>query len=142
MITQCAEKTCAFVERQRLYEAALSEAERHRWIESEKAGRDLGQAALADWSRKYWWRWCRDRWIEHLSGKRFWSELDKNDFGLLNNNFHPNQALMDFIVARIRTGGENLDIILAAERQSFSLVETLEILKLLDINSRRMTFWP
>ena len=27
--------------------------EKHKWIESEKAHHDLGEAALLDWSRKY-----------------------------------------------------------------------------------------
>ncbi|MGE3818385.1 MAG: hypothetical protein AB7I30_03045 [Isosphaeraceae bacterium] len=30
------------------------EALRHKWIESEKAGRDLGELAISCWIRKYW----------------------------------------------------------------------------------------
>ncbi len=125
-----------------LFRLALQEAEKHKWIESQKAGRDLGEAALRDWSRRYWWRWCRDRWIEHLNGDRFWTELDQQDFGLLKRNFHPNTALIDAIIARIKKGGENLDIIKWAQDSGQSLHEVMEILKLLDINSRRLTFWP
>ncbi|MDQ1284678.1 MAG: hypothetical protein QG663_81 [Thermodesulfobacteriota bacterium] len=29
------------------------EIERHKWIESEKAGRDLGTEAIIDWIMKY-----------------------------------------------------------------------------------------
>ena len=29
------------------------EIEKHKWIESEKAGRDLGTDAVLDWIRKY-----------------------------------------------------------------------------------------
>ena len=29
------------------------EIERHKWIESEKAGRDLGMDAVVDWIMKY-----------------------------------------------------------------------------------------
>lgn len=29
------------------------EINRHKWIESEKAGRDLGSEAVLDWIRKY-----------------------------------------------------------------------------------------
>jgi hypothetical protein len=29
------------------------EIERHKWIESEKAGRDLGKDAVIDWIMKY-----------------------------------------------------------------------------------------
>lgn len=122
--------------------SARLEAERHKWIESEKAGRDLGSDAIHDWSRRYWWRWCRDRWIEHLHGERFWDELPESDFGLLLRDFHPNTALLGEIVARIKTGGENLDILIWAQTEKKNLNDTFEILRLLDINSRRMTFWP
>jgi hypothetical protein len=125
-----------------LFRMALLEAEKHKWIESQKAGRDLGEAALRDWSRRYWWRWCRDRWIEHLSGDRFWSELDQHDFGLLKRDFHPNGDLVKHITLRIKAGGENLDIIQWAHTTRQDMKDVMEILKLLDINSRRLTFWP
>jgi hypothetical protein len=125
-----------------LFRMALLEAEKHKWIESQKAGRDLGEAALRDWSRRYWWRWCRDRWIEHLSGERFWSELDHHDFGLLKRDFHSNVELTDLITLRIKSGGENLDIIQWAYATNQNIIHVMEILNLLDINSRRLTFWP
>ena len=34
-------------------EMQLREIERHKWIESEKAGRDLGDDAAFDWIRKH-----------------------------------------------------------------------------------------
>lgn len=34
-------------------EMQLREMERHKWIESEKAGRDLGEDAVFDWVRRY-----------------------------------------------------------------------------------------
>lgn len=38
----------------RLYnELQLQEIARHKWIESEKAGRDLGQEAMLDWIHRY-----------------------------------------------------------------------------------------
>ncbi|MCZ7649346.1 MAG: hypothetical protein M5U26_29495 [Planctomycetota bacterium] len=125
-----------------LFKHALIEAERHKWIESEKAGRDLGEEALRDWSRRYWWKWCRDRWIEHLSGERYWGELDREDFELLKRNFHANTRLISVIVELIKHGGENLDIIQWTLDRGESLNDALEILTLLDINSRRFNFWP
>lgn len=119
---------------------ARKEAEKHRWLESEKAGRDLGQEAVLDWSRHYWRYWYRERWIEHLAGERFWAELDRDDFGLLDREFHPNTELVAFVVERIRRGGENLDIIQEALNCNHPADELLEILRLLDINSRRPTF--
>ncbi len=33
--------------------AEIEEIKRHRWIESEKAGRDLGEVAAIDWVQRY-----------------------------------------------------------------------------------------
>src|SRR4051812_36825629 len=52
------------------------EALRFRWIESEKPGHDLGEAAIRRWVRCHWRGYLRARWLEHLQGKRFWVELD------------------------------------------------------------------
>lgn len=47
---------CAWVEEMDLKEyldIQTREIERHKWIESEKAGRDLGLEAVIDWILKY-----------------------------------------------------------------------------------------
>lgn len=50
-----------FLQRSSLYQEFLAEREeilRHKWIESEKAGKDIGfERALLDWIRKH-----RDKW--------------------------------------------------------------------------------
>ena len=50
-----------YVERSSLYKEFLAEREeilRHKWLESEKAGKDIGfERALLDWIRKH-----RDHW--------------------------------------------------------------------------------
>ncbi len=33
--------------------AEIEEMKKHKWIESEKAGRDLGRSAIQDWIKKY-----------------------------------------------------------------------------------------
>jgi hypothetical protein len=126
----------------KLFRLALDEANRYKWIESEKAGRDLGEQAIREWSRRYWHGWCRARWIEHLSGEKYWEELDHEDFGLLKKQFHPNTALIAEIVEKIKAGGENLDIIQWCIKENRNLKDALEILQKLDINSRRISFWP
>lgn len=54
-------KENTFLHRSSLYREFLAEREeilRHKWIESEKAGRDIGfERALLDWIRKH-----RDGW--------------------------------------------------------------------------------
>ncbi len=125
-------------ERYSLFEEATKEAHRHKWIESEKAGRDIGDSAIRDWHKRYWRQFCRERWIEHLQGERFWNELDNNDFGLLQRRFHDNQELVRRIIEKLRSGGENLDIINWSVDQSMNLDEVIEVLRILDVNSRRL----
>jgi CheY-like chemotaxis protein len=121
-----------------LYDEAEREAERHKWIESEKAGHDLGENAIKDWHRNFWRSWCRERWVEHLHGERFWIELDKDDYGLLKKQFHDNLELAEAVMDRIKQGGENLDIIQWATEEGHDLEATIEVLKILDINARRI----
>jgi hypothetical protein len=116
----------------------VDEAERFKWIESEKAGRDLGTPAIKNWVQLHWWGYLRARWLEHLQGKCFWIELDRNDFGLLHRIFQDEKELLDQIVDRLKLGGENLCIYLWADRQHISHDRVRPILKSLDINAHRL----
>ncbi len=53
-----------------LYKEFLAEREeilRHKWLESEKAGKDIGfEKALLDWIMKYRSSW-RDKRLKHLA---------------------------------------------------------------------------
>src|SRR5262249_25668949 len=86
------------VEKLSVYADCEREAQVYKWIESEKAGRDLGEAAIRRWVQEHWWGYLRARWLEHLQGKRFWVELDRGDFGLLQREFHDNTLLLDRIL--------------------------------------------
>lgn len=54
-----------FAQRSTLYQEFLAEREeilRHKWIESEKQGKDIGfERALLDWIRKHRENWRRTR---------------------------------------------------------------------------------
>jgi hypothetical protein len=121
-----------------VYVESEQEALRYKWIESEKAGRDLGEAAIRKWVKEHWWGYLRARWVEHLQGRRFWVELDRGDFGLLQREFHDNTLLLDRILDRLKSGQENLDIILWAQDWGIAVIPVLRILEALDINSRRL----
>jgi len=121
-----------------VYAESEKEAQQYKWIESEKAGCDLGEAAIRRWVQNHWWGYLRARWLEHLHGKRFWVELDRGDFGLLQRRFNDNSLLLDRILDRLKTGQENLDVILWALDWSIPMGPVLEILEALDINSRRL----
>src|SRR3954447_3604198 len=86
-----------------VHEIGRVEAERHKWIESEKAGRDLGEWAIRCWIREHWNGFLRERWLEHLQGRNFWIELDHDDFGLLQRAFQDSE-LIEAIVGRLKAG--------------------------------------
>jgi hypothetical protein len=121
-----------------VYVDSEQEALRYKWIESEKAGRDLGEAAIRRWVQQHWWGYLRDRWLEHIHGKRFWVELDKGDFGILQKAFQDKSLLLDRIIDRLKTGQENLEIILWALDWGIETASVRQILETLDINSRRL----
>jgi hypothetical protein len=126
------------MEKSSLFVDSLEEARRFKWIESERAGRDLGDQAIRRWIQQHWWGYLRARWMEHLQGKRFWEELDNGDFGLLQRKFHENDLLVDRIIDRLIACQENLDIINWAIDWGIRMEPVFEILTTLDINSRRL----
>jgi hypothetical protein len=126
------------MEKSSVYADGEQEALRYKWIESEKAGCDLGELAIRRWVQNHWWGYLRARWLEHLQGKRFWVELDRNDFGLLQREFSGNGLLLDRILDRLKAGQENLDIIRWAHTFGLDTKPILQILEALDINSRRL----
>ena len=120
-----------------VHDRGALEAQRHKWIESEKAGRDLGEWAIRCWVRQHWNGFLRDKWLEHLEGRTFWIELDHDDFGLLQRSFQ-DSTLIGEIVRRLKSGQENLDVLNWAIDDDLPMGEVLEILETLDINSRRI----
>jgi uncharacterized protein (DUF2249 family) len=114
-----------------------AEENKHRWIESEKAKQDLGEASVRQWVRDHWDNYLRARWIEHLEGKFYWIELDRDDFGLLQHI--PQQGeLFETIVNKLKAGEENLTIINWWKNKGRCCEPVHEILELLDCNSRRL----
>ena len=126
------------MEKSSVYADGEQEALKYKWIESEKAGCDLGEAAIRRWVQCHWWGYLRARWLEHLQGKQFWVELDRGDFGLLRREFGDDALLLDRILDRLKSGQENLHVILWAVEWQLPLARVQQILKALDINSRRL----
>jgi hypothetical protein len=116
-----------------------AEAKRHKWIESEKAGRDLGESAIRCWVREHWNGFLRARWLEHLQGRTYWIELDHDDYALLQREFR-NSPLIGAIIHRLKSGDENLEILVWAVDERLPMDQVIEILEMLDINSRRIEF--
>jgi len=121
-----------------LHDAAVVEAARHKWIESEKQGNDLGEAALVEWYRLYWAFYCRFRRFEHLEGRRRWREFEESKFGQLCALIVAGDQLVDRVLDRYFAGMENLDIISWAIDWGLPSDRVIDILHQLDINLVRI----
>src|SRR5947208_16909220 len=103
MYTCCCEASVAaspadnrlMYQKKSVYTDCIEEENRHRWIESEKAGYDLGEPVVRRWVQDHWTGYLRAKWVEHLQGKCFWTELDRGDFGLLQREFQDCPTLLD-----------------------------------------------
>lgn len=119
---------------------ALHAIERHKWIESERAGRDLGMSAVEDWLQRFWTGWARARLIEHLYGWRCWGAFDEDDYGLLHRSsveHHVPADILAHVAEILATGGENLDVINWALSRGHPLDGVLWLLDRIDINAKR-----
>jgi len=121
-----------------LYYEALKEAERHKWIESQKLGRDLGRAAISQWYQLFWNPYCRSRRLEHVQGQQFWVEFETDHFGLLDIGLVKQDLLTDRILDRAYCGYENLEIINWALDWNMPLDRVIEILSQIDVNRARL----
>lgn len=84
---------------------------RHKWIESEKAGRDLGEQAIYDWIRRHWQAFYRARAFEHLLGTRRWLEMDPDEFGTLFAELAKQPGLAWPILEQFLNGADNLNML-------------------------------
>ncbi len=126
-----------------IFDDSNDEACRHRWIESEKAGHDLGSGIYFSWFRQHWNRYVRSRYIEHVLGHRFWRELDLGDYGIVGRlkesfAYRSDCYLIDQILCMLSDGKENLDILIWSKNHSHDIEFVLQVLERLDINSRRL----
>ena len=121
-----------------VYDEALREAERHKWIESQKQGRDLGELAIREWYRKHWRLYCRYRCMEHLQGQRRWREFGEDQFGHLFTLLVSDDLLVDRVLDRVYAGHENLEIINWAMDWGLPVARVVEILSWVDVNRSRL----
>ncbi len=116
----------------------IEEENKYRWLESEKAGYDLGEGCVSRWVQDHWTGYLRARWVEHLQGKCFWIELTGRDFGLLLREFQNQTELLNLILNQLKAGGENLDVLAWAIANNIPTLPVNEILEALDVNGKRL----
>ena len=121
---------------------ALREIEDHVWIESEKAKRDVRQAAVADWLKRFWWRFCRWRRIEHVEGVHRWYEFAREDFAKLLRPILENDRLVLVIIEMMKADRRkvvsDLEAIEWARDAGVPMERVIEILLDIHINVARL----
>ena len=122
----------------RVYEEANRAIQEHRWIESEKAGRDLGVDAEQDWIEHYWRTFYRCRFVQHLRGEVYFDEFDAECFGIFSRRFADMMGLRNFVLERIKDGDENLDLLRWGCQEHVPHKQLLEVLTAADINGHRL----
>ena len=114
----------------------MEEEARHKWIESRKRV-DLGEGCIRQWVKEHWQGYLRARWVEHLQGKCFWVELIAATTAS-SARFVDQKDLLDSILDQLKSGKENLHVLLWAITSGVACDPVHEILKALDVNSRRL----
>ncbi|NQT87175.1 hypothetical protein HQ560_10450 [bacterium] len=122
-----------------LFKFALQEAEQHKYVESAKAGEDLGFDAIDDWQQRYWTVWLRHRWVEHLLGMECWEEFQAEKFGCLKALRNRYSEAVETITNMARKGMENLNIVVQAGDTPIDTDTVVRILDILSLNDHRCT---
>ena len=121
-----------------LYEYAFREAERYKWLESERRGYDVGDGAIREWYAARWPHFCRTCQLQHVAGRVRWKEFDPALFASLHEAIASGDLLADRILDRIDAGWENLTILLWAREWGLPMKAVLTILERIDVNRARL----
>lgn len=122
---------------------AIQALERHKWIESQKAGHDVGTSAYEHWLDHCWKGWTRSKLLEHLYGWRCWAAFDEEDYGLFTRStveHHVSKTILEQVANLLADGGENLDVINWAITADHDIEAIMWLLDRIDINSKRQRF--
>ncbi len=117
--------------------AAYAEADRYKWIVSEKLGYDAGPAAIDEWFQKYWRGFVRARMVEHVLGMKYYTEFGDECFGVAERLRPVQPELVDWLIEQLQTGAENLDILIRAQDRNLPRNELFAILAVVDVNAWR-----
>jgi len=121
-----------------VYTEAEKAQDDFKWLESEKAGRDLGDEAREQWTRRHWLRFYRWLFVQHVRGEQRFREFHPQTFGVVHREFPADPQLLDDVLNMICDGAENLPLIWWAWDRPHLMSQLIEILNALDINSQRL----
>lgn len=118
-----------------MYEAAIQEADRHKWLVSERHGRDCGYSAWSEWWEKHWSDFCRYRRIEHLRGDCRWREFEEDSFGRFYDLIVSGDLLLDLVLDRVAEGWENLHFACWIHEWGLPRERVMHMLEIVNINT-------
>jgi hypothetical protein len=120
-------------------EVARQHADAHRWFESERSGRDVGGQAYREWRQRYWRKFCRWRYLEHLLGVCRYREFEPGLFGTLRHRHEWElDRVMAFALQQVfHDDREQLDVLYHAPDE-VPRNRLVEVLTLLNVNSARL----
>lgn len=119
-----------------VYDQAWQEAYRHKWIESERRGHDIGHEAISEWSRRHFkrfYRWCH--WL-HLTGRQCFAEFPRQHFATVTE---PQGDVERQVIRQYWDGQENLEIYWSAHGCGWPIEQVSVVLLALGINEARLS---
>ena len=124
-----------------LYEEALREADRFKWLESERCRHDVGHWGKQEWTRRHWATFLRSKRLEHLYGQRRYVEFEDESFGRLIGD--PHDPALQFVASRfVDDCWENLNYFCSSVPGTCSSDRLLHWLELFGINQLRQLSLP
>jgi len=121
-----------------LNQESFAEADRYKWILSERRGYDIGDPGRLEWYERFWRHYCRFHRIQHVVGECCWQEFNDMPSKFILHLADQNDILLDRIMDRLLCGWENLDLLLWGQEWGISMDPIVRILEELDINSARL----
>jgi hypothetical protein len=94
-----------------LVELGLAEALNYVERQRNLCGEDLGITFVDAWCRSQWRRFQRRCRVEHLFGKRQYSQFPAEEFGNWSEDDRELDQEFDLVVGKYESGSENLDFV-------------------------------
>ena len=124
--------------RQTILDGAMKRADEHKWIRSLEANRDLGPSAIKEWVDRYWIKYVKGCFYEHVRGEYLYEEFNEASYNILQVFTFRTPSLRSRIETLLREGKENLDIINWAIDAGEDLDDVIAFMERADVNACRL----
>lgn len=120
-----------------LFDCGLVEACKHKLIESQRFGEDLGMLSVKDWCSRHWRTFQRFRRIEHVFGEKYYRQFPAVEFGVWKDREREEGSVFDLVLGAFECCMENLQFVEWARSQKLSEKDAYPLFILLDPNCVR-----